>query len=155
MMGMVADINARGLYNWTALHFASNRGHVVVVEELLKQPGIELEGLSTGRRTPLHEASAQGHIKVVQLLLDKNVNVNAQDDEEQTPLHLASKFGTINSIKVLLKHPKIDAFLRNKYGYIASDIAQTIEVRQVFIEYLKELASPVDKQQNKYARTAF
>lgn len=90
MAGFVADANARGLDNWTALHFAANNGHSNVVEELLKIPGMDIEPISKSKRTPLHQASMQGNSAIVSQLLEKDINVNCQDDEESTPLHLAS-----------------------------------------------------------------
>lgn len=31
MAGMVADVNAKGLDNWNALHFAANSGHEHII----------------------------------------------------------------------------------------------------------------------------
>jgi len=54
MKDMVADLNAKGLDQWSALHFACDSGHLQIVQELLKQPKIDVEALSTMDRTPLH-----------------------------------------------------------------------------------------------------
>ena len=54
MAGMVADVNAKGLDDWNALHFAANYGHIDVVEELLSIPGMDFEAQSKSKRTPLH-----------------------------------------------------------------------------------------------------
>jgi ankyrin repeat protein len=40
MAGMAAEINAKGLDNWNALHFAVNSGHEHITKELLSIPGI-------------------------------------------------------------------------------------------------------------------
>ena len=49
-----ADLNARGLDQWTALHFSSNEGKLDIVNFLLAQPEIDIEATSTIGRTPLH-----------------------------------------------------------------------------------------------------
>lgn len=90
MLGMVADINARGLDNWSALHFAAHGGHKEIIKELFNQPGMEVEPLSNSKRTPLHIAAMQGHSGIVEMLIHKGVNTNCKDDDENTPLHLAS-----------------------------------------------------------------
>jgi ankyrin repeat protein len=54
MKDMVADLNAKGLDQWSSLHFACDSGHLKIVQELLKQPKIDVEALSTMDRTPLH-----------------------------------------------------------------------------------------------------
>lgn len=46
MLGMVADVSAKGLDNWTALHFAANGGHVNIIKELLKHSEIDVNAAS-------------------------------------------------------------------------------------------------------------
>ena len=53
MQGQQADVNAKGLDQWTALHLAAKSGHVEVVKVLLAQTGVEIEARSAAmRRTP-------------------------------------------------------------------------------------------------------
>lgn len=40
---LVADLNTKGLDQWTALHFAASEGRVEVVKELISRPEIEKE----------------------------------------------------------------------------------------------------------------
>ena len=61
MQDLVADINAKGLDQWTALHFSSDQGHLQIVDELLSQPSIEVDAISTIQRTPLHLAAIKGN----------------------------------------------------------------------------------------------
>lgn len=60
MHDLHADLNQRGLDQWTALHFASNEGHLNIVKELLSHPDIEKEPKSSILRTPLHLAAIRG-----------------------------------------------------------------------------------------------
>ncbi|XP_075210670.1 transient receptor potential channel pyrexia-like [Lycorma delicatula] len=54
-----------------------------------------------GGRTPLHEAVKGGHITCVQILLEKDANVNASDENSLSPLLLASAEVTSGNNKML------------------------------------------------------
>ncbi|KAH9010675.1 hypothetical protein EDB84DRAFT_1570278 [Lactarius hengduanensis] len=41
--------------------------------------------------TPLHHAAFDSHIELVRILLERNVEANAWDDERSTPLHYATQ----------------------------------------------------------------
>jgi len=60
MVGKAADVNFKGLHDWTALHYGAENERVEIVIELLKQPNIEVDPDSTIKRTPLHLASMRG-----------------------------------------------------------------------------------------------
>lgn len=45
-----------------------------------------LKNSSHSHRTALHYACAHGHLGVVTLLIERNCNVNARDDDKCTPL---------------------------------------------------------------------
>lgn len=40
MHDLIADINVKGLDNWTALHFAVNEGRTEIVQDLLSRDGL-------------------------------------------------------------------------------------------------------------------
>ena len=90
MKDMVADLNAKGLDQWSALHFACESGHLNVVQELLSRPKIDVEALSTMDRTPLHLACIKGHCEIVKALIKFGANPNCRDCDQDTPLHCAS-----------------------------------------------------------------
>ncbi|XWS38005.1 hypothetical protein CRYUN_Cryun19dG0093400 [Craigia yunnanensis] len=46
---------------------------------------VDIEG-----KTPLHWAVDRGHLIITEALVNKNVDVNAKDNEGQTPLHYAA-----------------------------------------------------------------
>ncbi|XP_075227360.1 uncharacterized protein LOC142327886 [Lycorma delicatula] len=54
-----------------------------------------------GGRTPLHEAVKGGHIACVKILLEKDANVNASDENSLSPLLLASAEVTSGNNKIL------------------------------------------------------
>lgn len=165
MAGMVADVNAKGLDNWHALHFAANGGHEDIVKELVAIPGIEIEAISNNKRTPMHIATSLGKTSILKILVEKGADPNCRDDEDGTPLHYASQYGMIGCLTYLLTETKADPFLKNKYGYIASDIAMNLETRETFSRLVKQKEGiDFDKQNHghlsnphnpQYGRTAF
>lgn len=146
MLGQQADVNAKGLDQWTALHLAAKSGHVEILKELLAQEGIEIEACSSMKRTPVHVAAEFDHVEVVKLLLAHGADFNCRDFDESTPLHVASQYGSLNTLDYLLKETKVDVAAKNKFGYTASDIAQNLSVRQRFEapEELSQLVGPTD-----------
>lgn len=120
---LVADINYKGLDQWTALHFAANEGKLEVVHELLKRKKLDKEAMSTIMRTPLHCAAIRGYLPIVRALISAGAEKNVKDFDENTPLHYASEFGHFECIIYLVKECNADPMVRNKFGYIPSDIA--------------------------------
>ncbi len=123
MLDLVADVNVKGLDQWTALHFASNEGRLDVVKELLAHPEIEKEPRSSIQRTPLHLAAIRGHTQILRVLIAAGSDKDCKDQDENTPLHQASEFGHIECIIFLVKEANADMTLKNKYGYIPMNIA--------------------------------
>jgi len=134
---LTADLNHRGLDNWTALHFAANEGHTEVVKELLSHKAdIEREPISSINRTPLHLAAMRGHTNIVRMIIESKgkteVDRNCKDFDMNTPLHYASEYGHFECIIYLVKEALADASIKNKFGYTPSDIAQNMKIRQLF-----------------------
>ena len=109
--------------NWTALHFAANEGKLDIIKELLTHSDIEVECFSSIMRTPLHLAAIRGHTNIVRSLISYGANKNVKDFDENTPLHYASEYGHIECIIYLVKEAEADPLIKNKFGYIPSDIA--------------------------------
>ena len=86
----------------TALHLASENGHLDVVQLLLYK-GASVDAKDINEMTPLHLSSKNAHLDVVQLLLDERASVDAKDINEMTPLQLASQHGNISVVLLLLE----------------------------------------------------
>jgi ankyrin repeat protein len=70
-------------YEWTLLHAAAAKGHLPIVDELLKR-GISPNAREKGDNTyPMHWAAAAGHLAVVQRLADAGGDVIGEGDDHQ------------------------------------------------------------------------
>jgi|APSaa5957512535_1039671.scaffolds.fasta_scaffold36626_3 ankyrin repeat protein len=81
-------------------------------------------------RTALHQASIKGHTEIVKALIEFGANPNCKDFDQCCPLHCASENGQVATLNYLLTESKADPLLRNKFGYIAADIAQNLQARE-------------------------
>jgi ankyrin repeat protein len=82
-----AQVEVKDSTGWTPLHLAARQGHVEIVR-LLCDRGADVEARSSGSgRRPLHYAAMNGHISVVkELIEERNVEINARDNEGGTAL---------------------------------------------------------------------
>jgi serine/threonine-protein phosphatase 6 regulatory ankyrin repeat subunit B len=124
------DVNSINEFHWTALHIASDRGHLELVEYLLEK-GASLEircdesiryfALSIGsdlddkaiwekwnlrgrflRGTPLNLAAFRGHIMIANLLIKNGANLNIKGGHK--PLDLAIFNNQREMAEFLIKH---------------------------------------------------
>jgi ankyrin repeat protein len=88
---------------YTKLHYASQRGDLPAVQELLAKGG-NPNHFDEGGCTPLHYAAAAGHLKVVDALLAAGANVNARDDEAagDTPIGYIAQNCSVQMAQVLI-----------------------------------------------------
>jgi ankyrin repeat protein len=70
------------------------------------------------------------------LLLERNVQVNAVDDQGQTPLHVAAIWGQAAMVQFLLDHGA-DISLKTKDGETALDVADKSPSGNVAAEVLR------------------
>ena len=72
-------------------------------------------------KTPLHFAAQEGYSKAIKTLLkQKNIIVNARDDQMATPLHYAAQNGRSHAISILLARPEIEVNARDEKGVYLS-----------------------------------
>jgi ankyrin repeat protein len=73
----------RGPYEWSLLHVAAYRGHLAVVDLLLRR-GLDVDVRERGDNTyALHWAAAAGHERVVERLIEAGGDVVGRGDDHQ------------------------------------------------------------------------
>ncbi len=95
-----ADVNARALSDFTALHCAARDGHIRAAELLLAH-GADVNARTVSGQTPLHFAVRRGHDDIVALLAEKGADVRAQDRSGKTPLDGARAAGRSDIVALL------------------------------------------------------
>nr|KAF6461380.1 ankyrin repeat domain 6 [Molossus molossus] len=113
----------------TPLHLAANKGHLSVVQILLKA-GCDLDVQDDGDQTALHRAAVVGNTEVISALLQEGCALDRQDKDGNTALHEASWHGFSQSVKLLVK-AGANVLAKNKAGDTALHIAASLNHKKV------------------------
>ncbi|XP_034526709.1 ankyrin repeat domain-containing protein 6 isoform X4 [Ailuropoda melanoleuca] len=105
----------------TPLHLAANKGHLSVVQILLKA-GCDLDVQDDGDQTALHRATVVGNTEVIAALIQEGCALDRQDKDGNTALHEASWHGFSQSTKLLVK-AGANVLAKNKAGNTALHLA--------------------------------
>ncbi|XP_066110361.1 ankyrin repeat domain-containing protein 6 isoform X1 [Saccopteryx bilineata] len=105
----------------TPLHLAANKGHLSVVQILLKA-GCDLDVQDDGDQTALHRAAVVGNTEVIAALIQEGCALDRQDKDGNTALHEASWHGFSQSVKLLVK-AGANVLAKNKAGNTALHLA--------------------------------
>ncbi|NXE72928.1 ANKR6 protein, partial [Cochlearius cochlearius] len=98
----------------TPLHLAAHKGHLQVVQVLLKA-GCDLDIQDDGEQTALHRAAVVGNTDVIATLIQEGCALDRQDKDGNTALHEACWHGFSQSAKVLVK-AGANVLAKNKAG---------------------------------------
>ncbi|NWX11102.1 ANKR6 protein, partial [Caloenas nicobarica] len=98
----------------TPLHLAAHKGHLHVVQLLLKA-GCDLDIQDDGDQTALHRAAVVGNTDVIATLIQEGCALDRQDKDGNTALHEACWHGFSQSAKVLVK-AGANVLAKNKAG---------------------------------------
>ena len=82
------DLEYRGIFMITALHYAAWHGHLDVCR-LLLDLGAKVDPVDICRGTPLHDAAQQGRLSVVKLLVERGADVRLKNHFGQTASDVA------------------------------------------------------------------
>lgn len=123
---------SRGLYGFTPLHHACNRGHMNVVSQLLKA-GVDINETNDSGETALHLACYSGRLLIVDLLLDKGANINAVNQYGESALFYAVRRKSYALARVLLQRGA-DPTIEDRYGDKAIDHAEDERMRNEFYQ---------------------
>ncbi|NQU23909.1 MAG: ankyrin repeat domain-containing protein [Candidatus Nealsonbacteria bacterium] len=107
-------LNARGLGDYTALHWAARNNQVEMVEFFVDR-GVDMDADAMGE-TPFGIAVGRGHYESVELMLSKGVDVNQRSyRHDSTAVHIAAVNGHAKIVKLLIEHGA-DVNLPDLYG---------------------------------------
>jgi ankyrin repeat protein len=140
----------------TALHAASEGGHVEVVRLLLKCDA-DVDARGPWDRSPLQLASIVGHLDVVQCLLDHGADPNFRDDDHKTPLTLAAVGGHLEIVRLLFEH-NADIFTQTKDGstplhrvFTVAPVSHSYgDHRSQVVQFLLECGTNPNARDNKH-----
>ncbi|NWI82607.1 ANKR6 protein, partial [Dryoscopus gambensis] len=98
----------------TPLHLAAHKGHLHVVQVLLKA-GCDLDIQDDGDQTALHRAAVVGNTDIIATLIQEGCALDRQDKDGNTALHEACWHGFSQSAKMLVK-AGANVLAKNKAG---------------------------------------
>ncbi|KAF7254598.1 Ankyrin repeat domain-containing protein 6 [Varanus komodoensis] len=98
----------------TPLHLAAYKGHLRVVQILLKA-NCDVDLQDDGDQTALHRATVVGNTDIISALIREGCALDRQDKDGNTALHEASWHGFSQSVKLLVK-AGANVLARNKAG---------------------------------------
>ncbi|XP_024302130.1 ankyrin repeat domain-containing protein 6 isoform X21 [Homo sapiens] len=113
----------------TPLHLAANKGHLPVVQILLKA-GCDLDVQDDGDQTALHRATVVGNTEIIAALIHEGCALDRQDKDGNTALHEASWHGFSQSAKLLIK-AGANVLAKNKAGDTALHVAAALNHKKV------------------------
>lgn len=120
--GKYIDVNGVDYHGSSALHLASQKNSLEIVELLLTH-GAEVNKIDRySKMTPLHWGVKANQERIVSVLLGNKANVNAVDKDLSTPLHLAARGKNPSIARILLAHGAIPD-LKNKDGMLPLHLA--------------------------------
>ena len=147
-----ADVNKQDKRGNTALIGACEHKNTDVALALLERTGIEVDLANNNGETALHQASEKGMLAVVKRLIEKDADVNKQNDYGNTALMKACIVNHAYVALALLEHPDIRVDLVTNSGYTALHQASEKGMLAV-VEKLIEKRADVNKQ-TEYGDTA-
>jgi cytohesin len=109
-----ADPSSTDDKGYSSLEYASNKGHLKVVE-YLNEKGAKVKYADSKKATALHHAAYMGHYDIVKRLVKKGADVDAQTDKGYTPVERAAYRGHVNVVTYLYEH-KADVYKATKSG---------------------------------------
>ncbi|XP_065224861.1 uncharacterized protein LOC135848789 [Planococcus citri] len=132
-----ADIRAKSINSWSALHFASRGPSLEVVKFILNQ-NLDANVINAEGQNPLHIAASNGRKNIVEFFITKaGISANSPDQFRRTPLHFAAKNGHKDVVKVLLQNNGDTSNVTDLSGFLPMHHAvqhNHVEVVKILLE---------------------
>ena len=128
------DINKENENGLNPLHFASQNGHLSVVEYLISK-GVDPNAQDNDGWTPLHYACDCGHLPVVEYLISKKADPNVPINDGWISIHQASWKGQLQIVKYFIEKINMNIDIPAKNGSLPLHFASQNGHLQV-VEYL-------------------
>ncbi|KAI3706592.1 hypothetical protein L6452_24448 [Arctium lappa] len=97
-------INAKDQHGWTVLHRASFKGHVEVVQILMRNGAdIDIDARDEDGYTALHCAVESGHVDVLELLVKRGADIEARTNKGATAMQIAESLNYTGITRVLAR----------------------------------------------------
>ncbi len=112
-----ANLNIRGFYGLSILHCACFGGHVLLVQSLISEYGMDLSVKDNDGCSVLHYATLKGipyrcdgaHIELIdKLVMEYGLDPAVRDDYGNTPLHHAAFKGRVETVRHLISKHSAD-----------------------------------------------
>lgn len=140
-LSLGASANAEDAKHLTALSWAASRGHVEVLELLLRHGANPNANDNACRGTALHCAASHGQMRAVEILLAYGTNPNAQGAFGITPVYVSALRRHFDVTRMLLQHGGRSSL------FVATALGDAHEVGQM----LRQGANP--NEQDAYEMT--
>ena len=128
---------------WTALHFASWKGHLEIVKYLTETCHVDTEAKNNLGSTALHYASRNGHLEIVKYLIETcQVDKEAKINEGWTALHCSTYEGHLEIVKYLIEECYVDKDAKTNNGQSPYDIAITYNKSEIG-HYMQKMSEDV------------
>ena len=107
----------RSRKGFTPLHYASQGGHLNIIQYLITELGCDPITQSSLGSLPLHDACLNGHLDADKYFItEQNCDPNSRGQHGFTPLHYASQGGHLNIIQYLITELGCDPITQSSLG---------------------------------------
>lgn len=130
------DVSFQDNESRSPLHLAAARGHVTIIQLLLRAQA-RIDALDSEGKTPLMKAVEGHHLQAARCLLEQRANPDVPDQNLDTALHLALSTGQADMATLLVQFDA-DVSARNKEGmsplYLAA-VQQQVDVARLLLDH--------------------
>lgn len=121
----LVDVEAKDGDGKTALHYAAERGYVMMCAKIIAQPRVNLEAVDNEGRTALSLGMDGGHVKVVELLVSReDCDISkARDVHGNTPMFWAATLHHVQAFQTMSEKMNINLNDRDGLGRTLLHIA--------------------------------